>query len=245
MSLPALAALALLSSSTAPDEPQPAIYTQAVSDDLDFAFFIPGAAAAIPTLRGRLDEQRAERQAEAAADAKQGRAERPADAPFFRHSFEKLWTVAGDTPRLLSLKATTTLFVGGAHPNTLFDAMLWDREQDRPLPVAEWFNDPAAGAAAISRTYCPSLDEQRLKKRGGERMPAGTWEADCPALAEHHVAPTDSDANGRFERLLVLLPPYAAGPYAEGDYLVDVAISAALIKLLKPELRPSFEAQPQ
>jgi hypothetical protein len=246
MNLLALAALAVVSNA-APARPQPlpVAYTEMHTDELDFAFSIPGAAAAIPALSQRLDQQRAERQAEAAQTAREDRADRPADTPFFKHSFEKLWTVAGETPRLLSLKAATSFFTGGAHPNFLFDAMLWDREQDRPLPLAEWFDDPTAGRAAISQTYCPSLDAQRLEKRGGERMPAGTWETDCPALAEHHVAPTDKDGNGRFERLQVLLAPYAAGPYAEGDYIVEVPISAALMKALKPDLQSSFELQPQ
>lgn len=246
MTLLALAALAAMSNAV-PGQPKglPTTYTESHSDDLDFGFSVPGAAAAIPTLSQRLSQQRAERWAEAAQTAREDRAERPADAPFFKHSFEKLWTVAGDTPRLLSLRATTSFFTGGAHPNVLFDALLWDREQDRPLPLKDWFSKPSIGSAAIERVYCPKLDAQRLEKRGGERMPAGTWETDCPALAEHHVAPTDRDGNGRFERLLVLLPPYAAGAYAEGDYIVDVPMNAALIKALKPDLRSSFEVQPQ
>jgi len=47
------------------------------------------------------------------------------------------------------------------------------------------------------------------------------------------------------EILRLIADPYVAGPYAEGNYTVDLAVTSAVIAALKPEYRASFELQPQ
>ncbi len=53
--------------------------------------------------------------------------------------------------------------------------------------------------------------------------------------------PTDKDKDGRFERLLLTASPYVAGPYAEGSYEIELAVTTDLIAALKGDYRGSFE----
>ena len=63
---------------------------------------------------------------------------------------------------------------------------------------------------------------------------------ECPPLGDQVVVPVDADEDGRFERLRVLLGPYAAGPYAEGSYEVDVPVTGEMRALVKAQYRESF-----
>ena len=48
------------------------------------------------------------------------------------------------------------------------------------------------------------------------------------------------------KRLMLAASPYVAGPYAEGSYEIELAVTPDLIAALKGEYRDSFEAvQPQ
>jgi hypothetical protein len=48
-------------------------------------------------------------------------------------------------------------------------------------------------------------------------------------------------SNGKaFDRIGVLVSPYAAGPYAEGSYEVTVPVTAKALAAIKPEFRNSF-----
>ena len=51
-------------------------------------------------------------------------------------------------------------------------------------------------------------------------------------------------SNGQsFNRIGILVPPYEAGPYAEGDYEVTVPVTSAVLAAVKPEYRSSFSAK--
>lgn len=43
-----------------------------------------------------------------------------------------------------------------------------------------------------------------------------------------------------FTRIGVLVDPYEAGPYVEGNYEVTVPVTAAVLKAVKPEYRAAF-----
>mgnify|MGYP004499617801 CR=1 FL=1 len=214
------------------------------SELLEFTYAWPQEAAAIPLLAKRLEEELLERRREAERDAREDRATRGKDAPFFAHSFDKQWTVAGSTGQLLSLRATTEFYTGGAHPNMLFDAVIWDRQAARALTLADWFTAPEEAIARVETLYCRALDSERLERRGGEIGAPGTWETKCPALKAQVVVPQDGDGDGRFERIVIMLPPYEAGPYAEGAYVVVLAADPRLVAALKPEYRASFGGAP-
>ena len=51
-------------------------------------------------------------------------------------------------------------------------------------------------------------------------------------------------SNGRtFDKVGVLVGPYAAGSYAEGNYEFTLPVTAALMKAVKPEYREAFSVR--
>jgi hypothetical protein len=65
---------------------------------------------------------------------------------------------------------------------------------------------------------------------------------ECPKLDEIAIIPVDKDGNGRFERLLLVASPYVAGPYSEGSYEIELAVTKDLIAAMKSDYRDGFEA---
>ena len=208
---------------------------------LEFAYDWPEEATAIPALRQRFERERAAENRQAIADAREDQRQRPPEVEFIGHSYSKSWASMGQSPRLLSLAAELYTFTGGAHGNTSWDAIVWDRRAGRQIPASGLFAKPAA-FQALSRPYCTALDEQRAEKRG-ESLPLSgdDWLIRCPSLAKQAVVPVDTDENGRFDTFRVLIAPYEAGPYVEGSYEVDVPVTPAIRASLRPEYRADFD----
>lgn len=239
------------SESAAPEEseapPAPAGQDRKVkesNDRYEFEYNYPAAADAIPALKAVLDADLAEQRAqlvtesrEAAEDAKKS------GYPFNAHSFSADWQVVTDLPGWLSLSATVSTYEGGAHPNHVFDAKLWDKTANREVAVLDLFTSKAALAKAIGPAFCDAIDSQRAEKRG-ERIDrdSGAMFTDCLDPLDYTVILGSAGKVG-FDRIGVLVPPYEAGPYAEGSYEVTLPITAKLIALVKPEYRKFFAAR--
>lgn len=227
----------------APSRPAPAKARLVEETDglLEFTYGWSAEAAAVPELAARFEADMAKQRAEARKTAAEDRDARGPDIPFNGHYFSKTWGTTGSSPRLLSLVADFATYTGGAHGMSGYEALLWDRAARQAIEAADLFADPAAAWRLIEPIYCAELDKQRAEKRQ-ETLPlqGDDWMVQCPAIADQAVAPVDEDKDGRFERLRVLLAPYAAGPYVEGSYEVDVTVTAELKRLLKPDYRLSF-----
>lgn len=211
------------------------------SDLLEFTYGWPAEAAAIPRLNARFEAELKRQRTEALATAREDKAARGGDMPYNSHSFSAVWELFGNSPRLLSIAAEIGTFTGGAHGNATYQALLWDRQADGPVVVADLFVDPNAAFKAMTPAYCKELDRQRAEKRGSEAPAEGAdWSTECAPLAEQVVVPVDADKDGKFELLRVLLAPYEAGPYAEGSYELDLPVTQQIGRLLKPGFRASF-----
>lgn len=211
---------------------------------LDFSYTYPAEAEAIPALKKWLEADRTRTKAEARRYALEGRATaRQEKRPFNEHYLHKEWVLLGQTGRLMSFVATAESFTGGAHGNSSFASLLWDRGAGRLIGPADLFGSGQILADVLRDRFCKALDRERQDRRGDE--PLDGHFAECPPLSEVRIAPVDVDRDGRFERVRFFAAPYVAGPYAEGAYEVDVAIPRELIEThLKPEYRASFEADP-
>lgn len=219
------------------------VKVQEKSDLLEFSYSWPAQAAALPRLNKQLDEEMGRDRVEAEAAAKEDKAGRAdSGTDFFAHSYSKEWRVAGQTARLLSVAGEVSTFTGGAHPSSDYDGIIWDRKTDREVAFSELFTDQGRTMTTLSGRYCKQLDAERVEKRG-EALPASPndFSTACPALEDQTVVPADSNGNGRFDRLQVLLPPYVAGPYVEGGYEVDLKLDAAMVAAIKPKYRASFK----
>lgn len=224
-----------------PPAPAKARVVEEKDDLVEFTYGWSAEAAAVPQLAARFEADMAKWRGESRKTAEEDRDARGPDVPFHGHYFSKTWETMGSTPRLLSLAAETSAFTGGAHGNSVFETLLWDREVRRAIEPDALFTDAAAAWRLMQPVYCAELDRQRAEKRQ-EKLPlkGEGWMVECRAIAEQVVAPVDEDKDGRFERLRVLLEPYNAGPYAEGSYEVDVPVTQELKALVKAEYRESF-----
>lgn len=193
---------------------------------VDFTYRWPRAAA-LPVLDRRLRADAARQRADAQREAAADRRDRPAGAPFLGHSFQRTWRVEGTAGGLLSLSSETYRFTGGAHGNTEFGALLWDRTRRREMPLAGLFREPKAAMARLAGLFCPALDRERLKRRG-EPTPPDALFGDCPPLTNLALAPT-APKGGRFTAIRVLIGPYQAGPYAEGSYELVLPLDPVLL----------------
>ena len=220
--------------------PPPAKLVEEESDLLEFSYGWPAEAAAIPKLVTRLDGEMAKLRTEAIETAKEDQAGRTSDYPFNGHYLSKVWKTYGNGRRLLSLGAEVSSFTGGAHPNSNYDSLLWDREADAPITVASLFTDRARAFEIMSETYCTLLDRERAERRE-EQLPlkGEGWMVECPPIAEQVIVPLDRD-DRVFESLLVLIGPYGAGPYAEGSYEVEIELTDAIKALIRPEYKGDF-----
>jgi Deacetylase PdaC len=101
---------------------------------LEFTYAWPAEAAAIPALDRKF-------RAEAAARYRQSLSLAREDQKVYQQQkrgsiadfYSKEWTTAGESRRLLSLQSQHSAYTGGAHPNTDYGALLWDRERSREV----------------------------------------------------------------------------------------------------------------
>jgi hypothetical protein len=212
---------------------------------LDFSYIWPAEAVAIPALDMRFYKDAKAKLAEAQKNAAEDQAlARQQKRDFNQHLYSMDWTTAGQTLRLLSLQNENGSFEGGAHPNTSYDAMLWDRRANRSVSISSLFTRPVDFAAITRGVYCKGLDAERTKRREGEKLELPEFNQ-CPKYSDLAIAPVDSNKNGRFDRIDFVASPYVAGPYVEGEYEIIVPVTPKLIAALKPGYRVSFEPQRQ
>lgn len=214
------------------------------SEILNFAYGWPAAVAAEPSLVARLRGEMERAFNGAMEDARRDRAARGAAVPFNAHSYRQMWRLSGESGRLLVVDSAVERYAGGAHGALDYETLIYDRRHRRSWSFDDLFSSGRSPAMVRDRG-CALLDRERAKRRGGERPRDGSdslfW--DCPAAAALNPIPADSDRNGRFDRITLLIAPYSAGPWAEGSYLIDVPVDRALIAALRPAYRSSFEVR--
>lgn len=162
-------------------------------------------------------------------------------APFRPHSLSTEWNIAAKPEGWLSLFAETSTFYGGAHPDTAYDSLVWSDAAIKTFAPVDLFASAAALRAAIRGPFCKRLNEEREKRRGEPIDPASD------ELFDRCIDPTDkavivlASSDGKaFDRLRIDVPPYAAGPYAEGTFHIDLPVTAKLLAAVKPNYRTAF-----
>lgn len=213
----------------------------------EFDYAYPREAAAIPALKDWLDKDLDAAKASLIADAREGRKEaKDGGFPYNAYSASKDWQVVTDLPGWLSLSTIVGSYTGGAHPNYVFDTVLWDKAANVRRQPLDLFTSKAAFKAAILKPFCAGLDKERIKKRGS--VDYGTeWEDDMNDFVKcvdplEQVVILGSKGRKGFDRVGFLIAPYNAGPYAEGDYEVTVPVTPAVLAAVKPEFRTAFAA---
>ncbi len=232
-----------------PAPPPPATAARKVdetSDTYGFEYSYPSAAAAIPALRDWLEADLTRTRADLAAEAREARKDAKAEGfPFNPYMSSTGWQVVTDLPGWLSLSAEGYSFTGGAHGNSGFQTILWDKAANNGAgqrrTATDLFASKAALKAAVLKPFCAELERQRAEKRQGMDFsddPDDPY-AQCVDPNEQVVILGSKSRKG-FDRIGFLIAPYNAGPYAEGSYEVTLPVSPAVLAAIKPQYRASF-----
>lgn len=150
-----------------------------------------------------------------------------------------VWTVRSELPGLLALTGTRYSFTGGAHGLGFTEALLWDTRAGKRISFAGLFINPAAAKALLTPLYCRALDKERIVRRGVP-TPRDDLFGDCPDLLKDAQIWPDKPAYGKYSRITISLPPYAAGPYVEGSYDLEIVIPKRLKPLVRVDYRSLF-----
>ena len=230
---------------TAARPPARAFSADEENELIEFHYAWSAEAAAVAPLVDRLGKDMAKVKAELIAGAQEDKAMREKQGIGF-HGFMSStdYETAGQSDRLLSLSAEAGSYTGGAHGNAGASALLWDRAAARQIQFAEIFTARANMDRLLTQRWCDALNKEREKKRG-EPVGGGGMFDECPELDEIAIIPSDKDGNRRFETLAMVASPYVAGPWVEGSYEIELAMTTELLAALKGEYRGSFEAQTQ
>jgi hypothetical protein len=241
-----VAALAPATAAAAAAPPAKPFVYDVENDLIEFHYGWSAEAAAVPELAARFREDMKKREADLIGGAKDDKASREREGfDFHPYMSSTQYDTAGQTERLLSLKVDVGTYEGGAHGNHGIGSMIWDRQAGKEIKDVDLFAEAANRDRLLTQRWCDALNKAREEKRG-EPVGGGGMFDDCPKLDEIAIIPTDKDKNGRFELLSLIASPYVAGPWAEGDYEIELAVTPDLIAGLKSDYRASFEAsQPQ
>ena len=233
----------VLAASALEAAPVPAIKLADHNPLFTFDYAYPAAAARIPALKAWLDGERTKARSELAANAREGKAEAKANG-YDYHPYENStnWQVVADIPAFLSLSAGVYDYSGGAHPNHGYTALVWDKAAGQRVAASALFTAKAALSAAIRGPFCDALDKERAKRRDAPVNRASGDEFDkCIDPVESTLILGSSDKQ-HFDRIGVLVGPYEAGPYAEGDYEVTLKVTPKVLAAVKPAYRAAFAA---
>lgn len=226
----------------APAKPQAVAFEDNAEKDggtREFAYGWPAKVSAIPALAERFTAERDKVLAEQKADWESSLAEFPGEdcVSCKSLSFSKEWKVVTDLPRYLSLSADIYLYTGGAHGNSGFDALVWDREAGEALETRALFISDAALEDALGAGWCKALKAERQRRMGADFVDDGFFP--CPDTTQLTVLLGSSDRKA-FNRIGLIAAPYVAGSYAEGPYEVTLPVTARVLAAVKPDYKAAF-----
>lgn len=252
LAIAAVAALALggcdhKPKSQAPDAGKP----PATVAPLAFAKSDPDAAVTLslpepiklyPELHSRLYSEGEKELTDFLADAHKDRAQQSADGievPAYSHTIA--WKISAQTPKLVSVFAQEDDFRGGAHPNSTFQAVLWDKVKKQQIAASALFA-PGADMKAVDAYVCHQIEAERSKRLGEPTTQAGSGFS-CPAFASSRLILVPSTIKDKAGAIDALFAPYEIGPYVEGPYEIRIP-QGQLQAVLNPEYADQFAGEP-
>jgi hypothetical protein len=126
---------------------------------------------------------------------------------------------------------------GGAHPNSDVTTILWDSAANKRISIRPFFTETADGGPtmkAMVKAVLAALTTEKKKRDAGETATAEWYKDVEPKLLKiGAVTLAPSTGPGKSSGLTFHYPPYAVGPYAEGEYVAFVPWET-----LKPYLTP-------
>jgi Protein of unknown function (DUF3298) len=152
----------------------------------------------------------------------------------FERKYETRSMVDGHYVSIVRSDYTDT---GGAHPNRDVNTILWDANEKKRISIRPFFAETADDGPtmkAMQKAIIASLNAEKKKRDAGETATAEWYKDLKPTLLKiGAVTLAPSTISGKSSGLTFHYPPYAVGPYAEGEYVAFVPRET-----LKPYLTP-------
>jgi Protein of unknown function (DUF3298) len=178
-------------------------------------------------------------------NAAEAQAARKQDPALFRDggwSFERKYITRSVVDgRYISIVRSDYMDTRGAHPNSDVDTILWDKTAAKRISIRPFFTETADSGptmTAMRKAAVASLNVEK-KKRGTSETATAEWYKDLqPKLLKiGAVTLAPSTEAGKSSGLTFHYPPYAVGPYVEGEYVAFVPWET-----LKPYVTPEGAA---
>ncbi|WP_409020074.1 DUF3298 domain-containing protein [Brevundimonas vesicularis] len=146
------------------------------------------------------------------------------------------------TSRLFSAVRSDFDYSGGAHPNTVATALLWDKTTGKRISAGDLFAK-GADVTALERALCEAINTAKKKRPGATPVSttSDTWS--CPRVKSLTMVLAPGSVEGKAGGLTFLLDAYAVGPYVEGPYYLTLPTSA-FQGVLNPTYADEFAGQP-
>jgi hypothetical protein len=208
----------------------------------EVSLILPAALARQPDLHARIYSEGVASLRQFSEGAANERAELgEGEGPMQAYERQIEWSVGADTGKLLSVWSLQAEYTGGAHGNSSFNAMLWDKALKRVIAPSALFQ--AGVDEAMDKALCEALIAEKKRRLEATYQPPSpdTWT--CPKWRTLSFALSPSTTPGKAGGLTFLIPPYVAGAYAEGDYRITVP-RTAFAGFLKPAYADEFAGDP-
>jgi hypothetical protein len=163
-------------------------------------------------------------------NAAEAEASRKQDPVLFRSggwAFERKYAVRSVVDgHYVSVVRSDYMNTGGAHPNSDVNTILWDATQKKRISIRPFFTetgDNGPTLTAMRKAVIASLNIEK-KKRDTSDTATAEWYKDVePKLLKiGAVTLAPSTVSGKSSGLTFHYPPYAVGPYVEGEYVAFV-----------------------
>ena len=205
---------------------------------------VPDLPASEPKLTHRLRANVAKALAQYRKDAESAKKDAEAEKFEFRqYNLTVNWHVELNHPKFLSLINYTWIYSGGAHGNSTFETLAWDRAKQAALPLSDLFEGAGAAEQArkAMRTFViKDLLHQKAKNR---EVPTEGFQDEQVTSGVTGAFPVFtlevSDQPGKISGLRMWYPPYAVGAYAEGSFESFVP-HRVFSGFLREDLKPLF-----
>ena len=202
-------------------------------------FVYPAEAAKNTKLKAWLEADRERLTADLLKRAKQDATDESWGEAVSPYRDEHEWKIVADLPDWTSLSDRSNIWSGGAHHNTNYDQVLWNKPAQKRLNPLDMFVSKAVFDNEFHKPFCTELNKARSTPdfEFSEDEPNSVWP--CPDPADLVIVLGSSNKE-QFDRVGFLVKPYVANAYAGGSYEITLPITKAALGIVKPEYRRFF-----
>jgi hypothetical protein len=162
--------------------------------------------------------------------------------------------IAAQTPAFTSVRESGSSDTGGAHPNPVQAAFVFDRKAGKLVTLDELFAAPDAARKALANFAHAALLKKLMANapKPGEGSPDAIreWKSNMLQMLDGGTKPTTvnysvfvvqagATPDAASPGITLIFPPYQVAPYVEGTQTVDVPASV-FAKFLKPAYQGDF-----